>query len=290
MSNLIALCKPQSGHVIFKRVQISQPLQEKISGLFQQQALDFMEGVDEEVEFGSDWKPDTNEVMTIGAPDEILKLESILDQTPLELDRIDAQNFQGEGIRALAVAVGNGNGGRRVLVQRFTAQQLLAKRRFSLLLEGDTFRELTEPSFTLDTQLTAIVEKGRLIFKSFHKVRSVFELRSVYQEATDQEVESFCAHESLFADSEIVKATADQVSRKLIHAIAASNVLDRFSVTDIAAKAMSIGFELSVEDGRILLPSERRSLKDLLRFLDDAIYEGPISAQRFVTNSKRPYR
>ena len=61
MANLFALCRPQN-HLIVKRVKITQPVQAKIEGVFQAQAAAFLDGVTEEVEFGGDWKPDSDEI------------------------------------------------------------------------------------------------------------------------------------------------------------------------------------------------------------------------------------
>jgi hypothetical protein len=36
------------------------------------------------------------------------------------------------------------------------------------------------------------------------------------------------------------------------------------------------------------MPTDRKSIKQLLRFLDDGIYEASLTAKRYITNSKRP--
>jgi hypothetical protein len=54
MTNLLALCKPPNDGLTIKRVQITQPVQDVIGGLFQQQAIEFLEGIEEEVAFGGD--------------------------------------------------------------------------------------------------------------------------------------------------------------------------------------------------------------------------------------------
>lgn len=287
MTNLLALCRPRPDQTVIKRVQITQPLQEKIGGLFHQQANQFMEGIEEEVAFGSGWKPDANEILVMDAPVECVMMEQALNGNIVSLPTINAANFSDEGLKGLFVALTNG--GARVLVQAFTAQQVLS-RRFALLLEGDTFRELTEPSFTLDNQLVAILEGRKLKFKSFHKVKRIFELTLVYREATDQEIDGFCAHES-FAVPDVAdfKGVAGQVIRTLVHAISAAGVLNEYTVEDIAAKAAAVGLVLNVVDGRVAMPTDRRGVKELLKFLDDAIYEAPLTAKRYVTNSKRPF-
>jgi hypothetical protein len=286
MAHLFALCR-QNGTIIIKHVSVTQQVQDKIEGVFQQQATAFQEGITEEIPFGSDWKPDPDELMVMDAPNEAEIITQALDDNPLGLPVLNATNFIGEGIKSLFVAVGSGPA-RRVLMQLFSAQQILA-RRFSLLLHGDTFQELTAPAFTFENGLVAIMENGKLKFKSFHLVKRVFELNQFYQEASDQQIDNFCSHGSLgVTDISGFKAVADQGIRKLVFAVTKTGILDALSVDDIVSKANSLGLDVQVGDGKIIMPTDRKTIKQILRFLDDGIYEASLSAKRYITNSKRP--
>jgi hypothetical protein len=90
------------------------------------------------------------------------------------------------------------------------------------------------------------------------------------------------------ADVAEFKALADQGIRKLVNAISKTNILDSYPVADIVTKAQSLGLALQVQDGKIVMPIDRKTVKQLLRFLDDGIYEASLTARRYVTNSKRP--
>lgn len=129
MTNLYALCR-NSGQLSVKRVKITQPVQAKLEGIFQAQAGAFLDGISEEIEFGGDWKPDSDEILVMNAPQEADVIIQALDNNPIALPTIDAANFIGEGIKALFTATENGH--RRVLIQLFNAQQILS-RRFSLI-------------------------------------------------------------------------------------------------------------------------------------------------------------
>jgi hypothetical protein len=290
MTNLLALCKPTDGVLTIKRVQITQPVQDIVGGLFHQQAIEFLEGIEEEIPFGGDYKPDADEILVLDAPNEIGLMQASV-SNPIGLETISAGNFINENIRGLFVGAGDGVGA-RILIQAFTAQQLLTRNRLMLIhaLDGNTFRQVTEPSFTLDSKLVAIAEGGRLKFKSFHLVKRIFALDEVYRVATDQQIDAFCGHASLqVPDLNAFKTSADQIIRKLVHAVSTSNVLDQCPVADIQTKAAALEVPLEIQNGRIDMPMERQQIKQLLRFLDDSIYEGPISARRLVTNSKRPF-
>ena len=288
MTNLLAICKPTNGPIVIKRVEISQPVQATIDGMFQQQATNFLEGIDEEVPFGGDYKPNSDEILVLDAPHEVDQMEQA-GLNPLDLEVIGAENFASEPVKGLFVYPGEGGGG-RVLIQAFTAQQFLARDRMALLFDGNSFRRVTEPSFALDNKLIAIAENHQIKFKSFHFLKRIFVLEDVYREATDQQIDSFCEHTSLhIEDIDAVKSSSNQHIRKLFHAVQAANVLDQSPVADIQAKAEELGLGLTIQDNRIVVPTDRQGLKEFLRFLDESIYQGPLSAQRLVASSKRPF-
>jgi Domain of unknown function (DUF4868) len=285
--NLYALCRPNA-QLEIKRVSLTQPVQAKIEGIFQGQATAFLDGISEEVEFGGDWKPDSDELLVIEAPAEIDIVQTAVAANPVSLNSINSANFENEGIKGLFINLQSG-GQSRILIQSFSAQQILA-RRFSLMLDGNTFKELTDPAFTLDNYLTAIVEDNKLKFKSFFNVKRIFELNQFYQEASDQQIDGFCGHQSLqVANVAAFKVVADQQIRKMIHAIVKAGVLDNCKVSDIVAQAASLGLNIAEANGKLMLPTERKDIKTLLRFLDDGIYQAPLSATKYVTNSKRPF-
>lgn len=287
MANLFAICR-QGGKIEVKRVVISKDVQDKIGGVFTAQLAAFLDGITEEVQFGTDWHPDSDEILVMDAPEEALAIQAALTGEVVALPTIDSANFVDEGIKALAIVNGTADSP-RILIQSFTAQQILS-RRFALMFTGDTFRELTEPVFTLDNYLVALIENKRLKFKSYFLVKRIFELSHLYQEATDIQIDAFCLHESLnVADVVALKQIADQPIRKLIHAIHGANILNQHTVDDISTKALIVGMEIKISDGKIVFPSDKKSIKYLLRFLDDGIYEAPLTQKRYLAGSKRPY-
>src|SRR3546814_7614088 len=90
------------------------------------------------------------------------------------MPEVNAAGFAEEGIRALAVLIQR-PAGPRLLLQEFSARQLL-ERRFSLVLDGDTFSRLTQPAFAIGASLAGIIENGRIKFNKFSRIRLIFDL------------------------------------------------------------------------------------------------------------------
>ncbi|MBA4130088.1 MAG: DUF4868 domain-containing protein [Hyphomicrobium sp.] len=280
--NLFAACRSQDNELSIKRVRVTQPVQGQVEALFLSQEQAFMNGITEEIEFDGAWKPDANELLTIDIPDQAAAFTNAIAANPISLPDIDAANIADEGVRALFVGDAD-----RVLVQRFAPPQILS-RRFSLLLDNNTFKRLEDPAFALDVRLTCVIRSNKIKFKSFHSLRQIIDLFDLYQEATDDVLAEFVDCDILDVnDEDLLKQNADQTCRKLIYAISRSQVLTRHTADEIQAAGQSLGLAISLNNGRITVPTDRKGLKDLLRFLDDGLYEASLSGQRYVTNSKR---
>ena len=270
-----------------RRVSLEGPVQDQLEEVFAQQVQSFFDGVDEEVPFDGRWKPDVNELLTLEVTDEARIFSETLNRNPIAVEAVDLANFANAGIKALFTGEAVDGGG-RILVQHFTAGQVLS-RKVALFLQGNSFRRLTAPAFTLAAALTFVIE-GRLIkFRSFSNLRSILDVQEIYQEATRPEMQQLAGHHRLeVADVERFFELADQPTRKLINAVLRSGVLDDFTAEQIRNAAAGTQLEVALQGDRMILPDNRRDLKELLRFLDESRYSGPLSGQPFITNSRRP--
>lgn len=284
--NLFGACRV-NGRLVAKRVRLDNDVQGAVENVFREQEEQFRRGVEEEVEFDGSWKPDDNEVLVVDTPDDARVFFETIEANAVAIPDLDTARFDQEGIRALFTGVVD-DGATKVLIQQFSGRQVLS-RRFSLLQHGNAFRRLSDSAFTFDSSLTCIAEEGRLKFKSFHKMRAIVDLSGIYRAATDQEVRNFADHASFeVARPEEFLGQADQTVRRLVHAITDSGTLETYGVDDIQAAAAAVEMPVTVADGKIVMPTERRAIKTFLHFLDDGLYRASLTGQRYVTNSKRP--
>lgn len=283
--NLLALCKQANG-LLVKRIRVSGDVQGQLEGVFIQQEQTFYDGVNEEVPFDGGWKPEPNELLFAPATDEALAVFDAAQGNVVAMPEINPAAFTEENIRGLAVLVQR-PGGPRLLMQGFSAAQIL-ERRFSLVLDGNTFNRLTQPAFSIGASLVGVIENGRIKFNNFTRIKQIFDLASLYQEATNAELDDFCALPHLqIADAAAFRTMADQKMRKLIHAISGRGTLDVYTPGQIAAAGESQGFPVAVVDDRIVVPATKPDAKDLLHFLDHGLYRAALSGEIYITNSKR---
>ncbi len=86
-------------------------------------------------------------------------------------------------------------------------------------------------------------------------------------------------------------AASDSWVRRKVWLVMQSTILSKVPLNDIKAIAteFSIPIEYVTQDGneKIKIPRDRKSLKTLLRFLDEDYYKSPLSKTNYLTNSKR---
>jgi len=178
----------------------------------------------------------------------------------------------------------------RVYIQNFTARQILSKKALTILFKKDRFTKLSEPGFSFDSRLVCLIESDTIKFKVLRNLKMIFNIADYYEEATDKQVRVFCTHPMLNCNeiSEILDNT-NQSMRKLITAILKEKVLDTRKLATIQKSADSLDIELKItDDGKIVLPTEKRELHNFLCFLHENLYKGSLTQKRYMTNSKRP--
>jgi len=284
--NLLALCRDANG-VSIKRIPMDGALQNPVMQIFANQEAAFRAGRPNEVAFDGDWNPDDDELLVLNATAEANAMVAAATGNVLALPPINAANFGAESIKALFVGV-NAGGGVRLLVQRFTAAQILGRNVLAVIANNNQFSRITDPAFNLATSLTCIVEGGQIKFESYHKLRAVFDVVEFFAAATDDDIDDFAGHASIaIADVPALKELVTQTERKLIHKLASSGVLDAHTPQQIQARANATGLAVNLVNGQIVFPADKTEIRRLLRFLDDSLYQAPLSGLRYVTNSKR---
>ncbi len=284
--SLFAICH-DNGAVVVKRIPLNQNVQHAIRQMFQTQERDFLHGVTTEVAYSGNYKPDDDEVLTVDVTPEATQIRTIVAGNAAAVPRIDIANFEGENIKALAGARGAG-ANQRILLQKFMPRQNL-RRGFALVHAQNAFRELQEPAFSLNTALTAIIQDGVIKFRSDFELRTIIPLLDVYRAATEQETRNFAAN-ALFdiADEDAFVEMTNQVSRKLITSVVSSGVLQNKTAGQIAAAARRTGLNVTVRNNRVVMPAIHRDAKALLKFLAEDRFNGPLTGNGYVSNSKRP--
>lgn len=271
------------------RMDLAQTVGNSARELFLKAAQDFEKGIDDTIIFDPGYQLQEGECFKINdftIPDE---LKSACKQ-PVSADRLDKDDLAHLPIKSI-VGYDFSGGKERIFFQNFDSRRVLIPGKgLNLFATADasTFKELDAPVVLLDAHLTAIWDKGTLKFKNFNNAKKVFDLTSYFTEATDEQIEEFVAHSFIVSDGkEKLMKACTAWSRKKIALILRGKVLDSMTAKSIRAAAKVVDFEVPMDGDKIKLPNDKKELKELLQFLDEDLYIGPISHRKLLSSGKR---
>lgn len=272
-------------------LRTSSAVQQQLSDIFQKEASHFTDPNLEHVAFSQTYNTDTSEVFSITDFELNSDIEPAIDD-PASIDSLDISSGDLPPIKAIFTGWKSDNGELNVAFQLFKKNQYLTRSGISLIISKDTFTELSTPGIIITYELVAFYQNGTLLFDSFFQARQIFKLADHYRQSTQADIDDFVSHEKiLIADSGAFNEIADSWVRRKLAIIHDRGLLDQISTPDIASKASSFGITIQTDsvDGVdvIRVPDDKKEVKELLRFLDEDYFEGPLSAAKYLSNSKR---
>ncbi|MDZ7699241.1 MAG: DUF4868 domain-containing protein [Deltaproteobacteria bacterium] len=160
---------------------------------------------------------------------------------------------------------------------------------WTLLQTEDTYKRMKDPGLILDSSLVGVYKQGNsLYFRSYTLVSRFLNLSPYFVEATDVDIQEVLDDSKFHVDDEsVILEMADSVMRKRFMAVKASGILNRVKVKRAQTQANKFGLKIKISGGKIVFPVEKRDAKELLRFLMEGYYEGPLTGNKYITNSQR---
>ncbi len=288
--NLFALVEDQQAPI--RRIPLTAGLGAELTQFFASQQSDFLSNK-AEITFSGSYNVDSGEIFTIAEyplPDAIGDALG----NPLPCQMLDLNN---ETHRIKALFTGNWSDTNKVInFQVFDSGKLLSKG-WTLIGSGNNYKKLEEPGLILQDKLTAHYANGTLYFSSYHNAKRFLDLSEYYREATDTDLEAFVGTDLFaFEDKDDFKDNADSIIRKKVALLQKNKVLEDLSVVDIQNVANNFNQGLSAEhqinitinaDGKLVVPQDKKQLKELIRFLDEDYVLAPLTKRKCLTNSKQ---
>jgi hypothetical protein len=294
-ANLFALVDDEESPV--RRIPLTAGLSAELSQLFAEQQNALLSGK-QTIDFTGSYNVDHGEIFTIAA----YPLPQAIGQAisnPLTNSRV--LNLKNETHRIKALFSGTWTVTNKVVnFQVFDTGKLLSNRWMLFgapIHSGDTYKRLEEPGLILQDKLTAHFNSGTLYFSSYRNTKRFLDLADYYREATDTDLDAF-AETKLFAfeDKASFKDNADSIIRKKIALLQKNKVLENITVADMQTVANNFNQELPEEhhihitvndDGKLVIPEDKKQLKELIRFLDEDYVTAPLTKRKCLTNSKK---
>lgn len=278
------------------RIKLDRTASDMVSEIFGAQREYFEAHHDSIIPFYAGYNPSYSECFELdNFADSAMLIDAVTRNTAIP--EWDPDEINIDHIKALFVGVGTPNEQDCIALQTFNKKQILdTSKSFVMSLVGaaNTFSKAEKVGFNIDDKLVAIIKGDKISFRSFFKLRSIFDMTIYFQEATDNDLTVFISNTAFSVPPGFdLSAVADTPIRNKITLINKSGILDAELLPTLKTAATKIGFPLTtkVVDGqeKIEMPQTKKEIKALLDFLDEDIFTSEISQKIFKSNSKRPY-
>jgi hypothetical protein len=165
--------------------------------------------------------------------------------------------------------------------------EVLSRKKIWLFLDGDSFDLEERAPLVIDSRLDAVYWEGDLLFRSYGNANSMLDMLDYVSEATEQDIKSF-AKLSIFGGSasELGKHCSN-LHRRQIRALVQDGGLDSLTVDKLKAQAEGNAYKLQLKSGKVVMPTGGKALSELLSFLQDRVYLGPVTGRPLLANSAR---
>lgn len=170
--------------------------------------------------------------------------------------------------------------------QNFDNRKLL-RNRSVIYWDNNTYNKLEESALIVENVVNAIYKDGKFYFKSYANANKIFSLLAFFQEATTEEIQRFSENDKIVFDQTWLIDNSNTIIRKQITLIQKSNILEKAKPKSIKTSAKKFNLNIELQDGKVLLPNDKKVCKDILTFLNEQYYIGLITGNKYRTNSKR---
>jgi len=202
---------------------------------------------------------------------------------PIGLPQLNLNDNQ---VKCLVWVENPGKKDQTVYFQNFDKRRLL-KNKTVLFADKNTYGAFKENAFVIEESVSAIHDNGKLLFVSYTNANKVYSLSDFYAAATNKDIEDFSKHKKISLDVQWFQDNTNSVIRKQITLIRNSKILDGADLNKIKKDAANFDLVIDVTKGKIVFPNDTKHCKDVLCYLNEQYYTGPISGTKFRANSKQ---
>jgi hypothetical protein len=180
-----------------------------------------------------------------------------------------------------------------ILFQTFVPSRIIDRDTLALFWVKNNFSKISKFGIVIAKKLDAIYycQQKSLYFYSYSNVRQFLNLDQYFHEATDEEIKKIFKDKdnpvNAIGGVNHLLTLCDSVSRKKFTQINSSEILKNVKLSKIEKEAKKLKITINTSNGKLDFPNDKKELKELLYFLAEDIYIGPLSDKRFISNSKK---
>jgi hypothetical protein len=267
------------------RVKLDRPSQARLGELLEAQLAALLDPERERHPYAPGFRPSDGGIVRL----ELALPEPLARLAPTAPNDVPVWSAKPDGEGGSALLAVDGARG-RFLFQALEARRLLSASRPAILFDGRTASLSEVSGLLVGPKLDAAHVEGALHFTSEAVVRRFLDLDGVFRAATDLEVRELFALPAFtgFDPAILAPSICDTWTRRRVMSIRLSGVCTG-DVAALAEAARRCQYALAVDRGCIVVPREKKPLKDLLKFLSEDYLDSPLRPGHvFEVASKRP--
>lgn len=278
-----------------QRIHLDKAASKEIDTLFRTQTSHFESHHNSIINFYAGYEPKYNESFEL---DNFIDSSILFDaiDRPTAYPKWDPSKLDIDNIKALFTGVGDKNNPKKIAIQTFNKKQILDTSKsfiMGLVSSANTFSKASNVGFNVDEKLVAVINDNKIQFRSFFKLRSIFDMSSYFTLATDQDLDIFTRQPVFSLPPNFdLKSVADTVIRTKVTLLNQTGMLTPANLKTFKREAKKVKYKLETitENGveKIVMPELKKDIKNLLDFLEEDIWVSGISGRVFKAGSKRP--
>ena len=283
-SSLFIIEKKEEKNLKIFRLKLSEKIQNSINRMLTSYINKNYNNKDE-IEFDGSYKPEENELLYINGYVLEEKIKAAV-REPLGVKELNDINYNFENINTIFIGEYN-NGEYTIGFQKFKKEQFISNNKINLFFDKTTFIKEERNGISIAENFDCVYTNNCLKFTSFFYARQIFNLSEYYRIATNDDVNELTNDKTLlFENKEKFKDSINDWTRRRIASILDSKVLKDYKAKEIKKIGQNVGISIKIEKDKIVIPSDKKELKDLFSFLDESIYKGYFTNNIYSTNSK----
>lgn len=275
------------------KIEMDSKTQHTINEVFDKSAIELIEK--QPIIFTGSYSPLDDEILCI---QNFVLSDDLKDafRNPVMVETFIPNQIDMQDIKAVCIGYCENTGNDEKFIggfQKFRKDQYIAIDKIRLLFDKNTFKQDQRIGIAISDYIDCLYDGVNLIFDSYYYARQMFDLSEYYRTASNVDIDNFIDAEIMeFGDSrESFKTSANSWIRRKIALINDSEVLTKYKAKDIKKLAREqSNIDVTVQNGKIIFPTDTNEIKILLSFLDEEAYQGPFSKETFLSTSKKKAR
>lgn len=262
-----------------RKIPLAQDIEGSVRNIFIEKGQQLYQNK-EEVEFDGYDSIEDDEILYITLP-----LPATFNDVINNAIGVSVLNMQQEKIKSLFWYENN-----EFYFQAFDNNKLLQNKNV-IFFDNNSYNKLINDAFVIGNIVNGVYRNNKFYFSNYFHANRIFSLKDYYREATNVELMEFTDHDSIAIENpQWFLDNSSSTIRKQVAILKKSDLLNQFSTNDIKARAERLGMPMELNnEGKIQFPANPKACKNILLFLNEQLYEGPITNVPYKTNSKRKF-